>query len=60
MSELFQCNICTSVCLPVRGDNSRVVMSGLSPGQADKMFYTALISVDLPQCEIFCSKAADS
>ena len=27
------------VCPPVRGDNPRALASGLSPGQADKLWY---------------------
>ena len=33
------------VCLPVRGDNSTALESGLSPVQAHKLWYITLISV---------------
>ena len=31
------------VCLPVRGDNPRALASGLSPAQADKLWYNYFI-----------------
>ena len=43
-------------CPPVRGDNPRVLASGLSYVQVDKhgiTFYTTHISVDLAHHEIF-------
>ena len=47
-------------CLPVRGDNPRVLESVLSYVQMDNMallFYNTYISVDLAHHEIFRAKA---
>ena len=45
---------------PVRGDSSRALAGGISPVQADKLwynfFYTTFISVDPAQYEIFRAK----
>ena len=45
----------TMACPPVRGDNPRVLASGLSYVQVDKL-YTTYISVDLAHHEIFRAK----
>ena len=44
---------CTTVCLPVRGDNIRALES------ADITFNTTLINVDIAQYEIFRAKVCD-
>ena len=49
------------VCLPVEGDNPQALVSGLTPVQADKLWYnffippSSVISVDLAQDEICCA-----
>ena len=46
-------------CPPVRGDNPRALVSGLSYVQVDKhrwIFYTIYISVDLAHHKIFRAK----
>ena len=46
-------------CPPVRGDNPQALASGLSYVQVDKQsttIYTAYISEDLKDHDIFCTK----
>ena len=52
-------NSYTMGCLPVRGDNPRALVSGLSYVQVDKHsinIYTTYISVDLAHNEIYHAK----
>ena len=42
-SHLVLSNSYTMVCPPVRGDNPRASASGLSPAQADKLWYNYLL-----------------
>ena len=49
----------TMGCSPVRGDNQRALVSGLSYGQVDKhgiTIYTTYICVDIAHHEIFRAK----
>ena len=41
--KMSACNSYTMVCSPVRGVNPRALASGLSPVQADKLWYNYFI-----------------
>ena len=58
----MKCSSYTTVCPPVREDTPRALARGLSPVQADKLWYyyhSIIISVDLAQHEIFRAKDCD-